>query len=331
MLTEAAIPLLGCPIIASISATVRACHNCGYLVPDSWDTCKRCHAALKERVAAGAGMRRATPYSDPGTRPAPVAAPVGLAPKPPPPPLPTQDRGSSAAAFDAGYSAPARLGVPDPDTNTFAPPPSSADPNGAHWSPPAPPARTSHTTLAVRVLAAIVVVLIALGGWQFLQSKRHAPPAEVAAYNRGRGPRYAPLGQGFTARLPAIPTETTQTATVNGATVAMHIAIVRSDQWEAGIVTIDLPAPLPAQGQDAAMRDAFAQGSDSVSGRVDGQKTTTHEGWPAMDAEITPPDGHPLLARIIVVNSRAYMLMAHSVDGTRGFFDTLVDSFHVMA
>jgi hypothetical protein len=50
-----------------------------------------------------------------------------------------------------------------------------------------------------------------------------------------------------------------------------------------------------------------------------------------MDAEITPPDGHPLLARIIVVNNRAYMLMAHSVEGTHGFFDTLVKSFHVMA
>jgi hypothetical protein len=311
---------------------VRACHNCGYLVPDAWDTCKRCHAALKERVAAGAGVRRATPYSDPGTRPAGAAAPAGALPKPGPPPLPTLPAPSRPGpAFDPGYAAPARLGIPDPNAEAFTPPSVTTDPNGTSWSPPAPPVRAGRTTVAVRVLAGVVVALLALGGWQLVQSKRHQPPAAVAAYNRGSGATYAPAGLGFTARLPAMPTETTRSAMVNGATVTMHAALVSSDQWEAGIVVIDLPAPLPAQGRDTAMREAFAQGSDAVTGRLGGPKTTTHEGWPAMDAEITPPDGHPLLARIIVVNRRAYMLMAHSVEGTHGFFDTLVDSFHVMA
>ena len=110
---------------------MRACHNCGYLVPDAWDTCKRCHAALKDRVPAGAGARRATPYS-PLTAPKPaapkaatvaVAAPtvpveteppaprpiVGLPTRAPAPPLVTQAPGSPAG-YDANFAAPVRLG-----------------------------------------------------------------------------------------------------------------------------------------------------------------------------------------------------------------------------
>jgi hypothetical protein len=303
---------------------VRACHNCGYLVPDGWDTCKRCHAALTERVPTGVGARRATPYSAPGTRPVALLAP--LPPPAPPPPLPAAPK---PAPYDPGFSAPVRLGVPDafPAAPPPAPPPSRAAEHT--WSPPEPAGRSSSPWL--RLLTAVVVVGLGLSGWQFVQSKLHAPPAAVQAYDHGDGPTYAPIGQGFSVRLPALPAESVRTVTVNGVPVTMHLALLQNEQWEAGVVMIDLPGPLPARNDEAAMRGAFAQGNSAIGGHIETQELTTHEGWPAMDGEITPPDGHPLLARIIVVNKRAYVLLAHAVNGTGSFFNTLVNSFHVVA
>ena len=78
------------------------------------------------------------------------------------------------------------------------------------------------------------------------------------------------------------------------------------------------------------MRSAFASGNSAVSGRLEKQEPVSHEGWPAMDVEIIPPDGHPLLTRIVVVKQRVYVLLAHSVNGTNGFFGELVDSFHTV-
>jgi hypothetical protein len=207
------------------------------------------------------------------------------------------------------------------------PPPSMAAEHT--WSPPETAERSSPPWL--RILATLLVIGLGFSGWQFVQSKLHAPPAEVQAYNHGSGPTYAPSGQGFMARLPALPAESVRTVTVNGVPVTMHLALLQNEQWEAGIVMIDLPAPMPAANNEAAMRAAFAQGNSAIGGRLEKQELTTHEGWPAMDGEITPPDGHPLLARIVAVNQRAYILLAHAVNGTGSFFETLVESFHVAA
>ena len=119
--------------------------------------------------------------------------------------------------------------------------------------------------------------------------------------------------------------------TVNGSVVTMHLALIQQAKWEAGIVTIDLPAPLPPAQVEAAMRSAFASGTSAVSGQLEKRVPTSHEGWPAMDAEIIPLDGHPLLTRIVVVKQRVYVLLAHSVNGTNRFFGELVDSFHAVA
>ena len=185
----------------------------------------------------------------------------------------------------------------------------------AHWVP---------------IVVAALVLAVVLGGWRVVDARMHAPPPQVKAYIHGDGQAYMPLGQGFTARLPMLPTETTQTVTVNGAVVTMHLALIQQQDWEVGIVTIDLPAPLPPAQVEDAMRSAFASGNSAVSGRLEKQDPVSHEGWPAMDAEIIPPDGHPLLTRIVVVKQRVYVLLAHSVNGTNRFFGELVDSFHAV-
>jgi hypothetical protein len=182
----------------------------------------------------------------------------------------------------------------------------------------------------VRFLVGALVVAVVLGGWRVVEARLHAPPPEVKAFIHGGGEAYMPLGQGFTARLPARPTDSVQTVTVNGTVVTMHLALIQEQDWEAGIVTIDLPAPLPPGQVERAMRSAFASGNSAVSGRLEKQDPVSHEGWPAMDAEIIPPDGHPLLTRIVVVKQRVYVLLAHSVNGTNRFFDELVDSFHAV-
>ena len=213
-----------------------------------------------------------------------------------------------------------------------APRPDIAQPASAseRWKPARPSLRRRLAAHWVRIVVAALVLAVVLGGWRVVDARMHVPPPQVNAYIHGDGEAYRPLGQGFTARLPMLPTESTQTVTVNGAVVTMHLALIQQQDWEAGIVTIDLPAPLPPGQVEGAMRSAFASGNSAVSGRLEKQDPVSHEGWPAMDAEIIPPDGHPLLTRIVVVKQRVYVLLAHSVNGTNQFFDELVDSFHAV-
>jgi hypothetical protein len=157
----------------------------------------------------------------------------------------------------------------------------------------------------------------------------YQPPAEVQAFIDGEGVEYAPAGAGYTIRLPGTPEEVSTTQNVMGRAVTMHGAVIERDEWEAGVVVIDLPAAVPAADTEAVMRGAISGGNSSISGAIKDQEVTTHEGFPALDVEIEPPDGHPFLARLTIANNRLYMVMAHSVRAADAMFDELVASFHL--
>ena len=227
--------------------SVRACHNCGYLVPDAWDTCKRCHAALKDRVPAGAGARRATPYS-------PLTAPKPAAPKSrrrPPAPRAGRDRTRRTPADrrppDAGPAhrrCPRRRRPRRPATTRASRRRcGSASPTGSRRPRRRPD--IAQAASAVRTVEArrgrrcgggsprtgrgsssprsCSRSCSAAGASSTRACTRRRP--RCTAYIHGGGEAYKPLGQGFTARLPVLPSESVQTVTVNGSVVTMHLAL----------------------------------------------------------------------------------------------------------
>jgi hypothetical protein len=271
-------------------------------VPDVWDTCRRCQAALPEPVPATVG--------------APAVPPAGCAP-----------------GYDASFTDPVRLGAPVGPAGTFGPAaydPSgaaaSADARGGWEAPVAAPARTARSPLlAILVVATVLVVGIA--GWRFVQAKLNAPPAAVQAYIDGGGVTHAPAGAGYSVRLPETPSVTT--ASVNGGSV--DVALTEADDWEAGVAVITLPQPISDAEARTMMELAASGGTGAIAGELEDTEVTTHEGRPALDVRIKPPDGHPMRARVVTAGNRIYLLAVHAVHGTGKFFEAAVASFHLSA
>jgi hypothetical protein len=287
---------------------VRSCHNCGYLVPESWDTCKRCHAALKDRVPAtvAGGRIGTTPYA---------AAPP-------------------ANSYEAGYDAPVRIGFPDPTAagngGTSVPQARHAD-AGESWSAPvakAPPTRPSFRLIPALVVA--IVVTLGFFGWQTYQDRKNAPPAGTREWVDGDGVAYAPPGRGYNVRLPDNPAEQTLTQNVAGASVAAHVAYTTGDDWEMAVATADVGA-IPGGIVDAALSGAAGGFASGTGGEVKDQKRTEHQGHAAVDATVDIGDDFPARVRVVYDGARAYVLVVHAKSGARVLFDELVESFRLQA
>jgi hypothetical protein len=279
---------------------VRTCHNCGYLVPESWDTCKRCHAALKERVPATAAGGRVgiTPYA-----------------------------GSPSNTFDPGFSAPVRLGLPEPGTAGAAAP--SVPDGGWTWTPSAPAPVRSRSTF--RFVPAIVIALVlGLGwfGWQAYQARRDLPPDETREWVDGGGEAYAPAGRGYDVRLPVTPIEHTMTQTVAGMSVSAHIAYSGGDGWDIAVASADVGA-IPDGAIDAALSGSAGGFASGTGGEVKSQRRTEHDGHPAVDATVDVGDDFPARVRVIYDGTRAYVLVVHARSGAGVMFDELVQSFRM--
>jgi hypothetical protein len=306
-------------------------------VPGAWDTCKRCHAALIDRVPALAG-HVAGPAPNPvpsAPAPMPAAAPAAAGPPPLPtlpqrvaPPLPPTT--PPGGAYDASYNAPARLGGPIGPGGYVPPASFGADDGGAgSWAaPPLQPASASKPAW-LKVLVVAIAIVVGFAGFRFVQARLNAPPAAVQDYIDGDGVTYAPAGGTYSIRFPQQPAVSTQTDPANGTTV--ELALIEEEQWEAVLAVAVLPQPIPPGDARALMQVAAAGGNSAISGEIDEQEATTHEGHPALDLEFEPPDGYPMHARIVVVGNRMFMVAAHAVHGTGAFFDELVESLHVSA
>jgi hypothetical protein len=261
----------------------------------------------------------------PGARASSAAGPPPLPtlPQRTAPPLPTAS--PPAGAYDASYNAPTKLGTPI-GPGGYVPPASFGSEDGASkWTAPAAtksPARSPW----LRVLAVAVVLVVGFAGVRFVQERLNTPPAAVRAFIDGEGVTYS-SPNGYSIRLPQQPTVSTQSDPTNGTT--FELALIEEENWEAVLAVAVLPAAIPATDAQQLMEVAAAGGNAAISGEIERQEATTHEGHPALDVEFEPPDGYPMHARVVVVGSRVYMVAAHAVNGTDDFFDALVESLHV--
>jgi hypothetical protein len=286
---------------------VRECKNCGYLLAAGWTECKRCGAPASAPAPTVAA-------------PPPVAAqwggPTVNASTPTPTLTPPADSG-----FDPRYAAPARIGYP----GSVSPMPASG------WVAPPPsvkPVKTKGRGL-FRFVAFAAAGIAAVVGFNAVQTWRTAPPAEVKSYLHGDGVTYSPRGLGFSVRLPEQPQETTQTETVSGASVTIHMATIEKSNWEVALGVVELPIVVPEADADAVLRGSIAGVTTvpGMAGTIEEQTSTTFQGHHAVDATLKADDGHPVEIKTVAVGSRLYILAAHSVRATSDLIDEMADSF----
>lgn len=242
--------------------------------------------------------------------PADAAAPV----VPPAGPL-----AAPGGGFDARYSVPARLGQPGTGSGGAA----GMPPGGE----PAPLVRPHAPTRRVPAVAVLAVVALVVGGWFGWQSFNggEGPPAGTAGYLDGGGVAHEPFNQGYSARFPRTPTETSQSFSAAGVTITMQLSIIEDDQWELGVGSMDMGVALPASELEA-MAEQAAAASGSALGRV---TVTEHEGRPALDVDMEGPDGYPARMLVVVDGTRVLVAIVHSSSATDDLYDELVESLHL--
>jgi len=319
---------------------VRACENCGYLVPETWDTCKRCHAALVDRVPALAGNVAAGPAPAPPPRAPATAAPAGGPPPLPtlprrtvPPPLPTA--APPLGGYDQSYNLPAKLGGPI-GPGGYEPPMSfAAEAASATWAPPTPTITKSSRSAWRKVVAVLVVLVVAYGGWRVVQDRflDHVPKG-TEAYAGGGGVTYAPAGHHYQVRLPVMPVESTASDTVDGQVYTAYNAVIERlpDGWEMAVGTVAVgPRPgLADEVLDEALLST-ATGMAAAAHATTKQHTTiTHEGFRGIDVSLDTGDGYPAKMRLFFDGANVFYLLVHSSSGADKLFDELAGSFHVV-
>ena len=196
---------------------MRKCGECGYLILGDVDRCNHCGAALAAPVAAGSVAAAAV-----ATTPPP---PPRFAAPPPPPTWTTAPAPPTPLASDA---------PPTTMPGMYAP---------TQWAP-APIIQTQARSGASprAAIAVIMVVLLACGGIGYTWlAHRDALPSGTSAFVAGKGVVYSPDDHAYTAQFPARPTVDSQSNTVGGVNLTMHMALDDSDDYEIGVGDMSLP------------------------------------------------------------------------------------------
>lgn len=300
---------------------MRQCRQCGYLLPEAWETCKRCGtpvagtpAPLAAGVPVGVQATGAGP-APPAAPPVPSAPAASAGPPAPPPAI--------GGGFDPRYAAPARLGFP------AASPAAGASGLDAGRPPPVrAPARPLSRRIAVAVLALGLV-----GAWFGWQRLRAAPalPAEAVSYIDGAGVVYEPFNQGYRVRLPRAPAEKTDTVDQGGVSVTYSAAYVEYEgRYELGTGTADLPFVVPADVANELLSDAAVSAVAAGTGiELLEQVPTQFAGRPALDAKLDAPDGDPARVLVVLDGSRIVVAFTHATSRNDDLFEALRDSLEL--
>jgi hypothetical protein len=297
---------------------VRQCEQCGYLLPEAWETCKRCGTAVT-RTASVPAVRSAdrVPVGEASATPAPPAAWAG--------PSPVRAIGDG---FDPRYSAPVRVGFPGDGAPTVA-----DRPDVGGWQPPPirPPARAN--PLRPAIVAIAVVAVIVAGGWFAWQRLRAEPalPAEAVSYIEGAGVAYEPFNQGYRVRLPRAPLETTGTVDQGGVSVTYSEAYVEHEgRYEIHTGAADLPIVVPAEVVNELLSDAATSAVAAALGsELLEQEHTQFAGRPALDAKLEAPDGHPARVLVVLDGSHIVAVFTHATSRNDDLFEAVTASLEL--
>jgi hypothetical protein len=286
---------------------MRKCGECGYLILGELDRCNHCGAAL----AAPAGAASVTP-------PAAATTPVSTSAAPPrfaaPPPSP---------AWSNAPAAPATPATP-PTTmpGMYAP---------TQWAPaPNPVIQTQSRSGASprAAIAVMMVVLLACGGigYTFL-AHRNALPSGTSSFVAGKGVVYSPADHAYTAQFPAQPKVDSQSNTVGGVNLTMHMALDANDDYEIGVGEMPLPGGISRAQSDELLSGALTGGATAAHLTLANQQKIAVDGSPAIDAHAKDDAGYPVRILVIATQRHLYFLVVHAKQGTDRLFDALRASF----
>jgi hypothetical protein len=246
-------------------------------------------------------------------------------------PAPGAPAAHPASGVDAGYFAPARLGVPDAtpagagSVHERVPTPAS------QWASPATPAPKRSASRAIALLVLVAIGLGVYAGRPYLQRVLDPPPEGTQAFLDGGGVAYAAPDGSFAVRLPATPVVESVSQPVGGfGTLTAHIAYVSGDGWEMAVASADVGAIDPALVDTALSGGAMGFASGAGPGRISEQSTTKHDGHEALDAVVDLGDDHAARVRVVYDGRRVYVLTVHSRAATGRLFDELTSSFEVV-
>lgn len=290
---------------------MRECPGCGYLVPATWGTCKRCGAdvASTDVSVAAPALARAAALPGAGalgeTPPPSVRrAPVGPAARPAPPPVPVAGATFGVSEYQQNVKIGAGLG--------------SAAPLLA-------PRRRRGRAVAALVLVAV----LGAAGWfaKDLVLPDSLPPRLEAYVDGEPATTYRSAAGEFEVELPRRPRETSQAVPAGGAELVVVQATAVTGDAALSVSYVDLP-----RGSVLDPRVTLEGGAEGAAAAAGGEviehSPTTHQGYPALDARFETPHGEGRI-RLVLVRDRLYSAtVVGPYDGAPGF-ERLVTSLRV--
>lgn len=293
---------------------MRKCSECGYLVPEVWETCRKCGAAIGDAVARVAGL---------------VAASIApLAPAPAP------ALATTSSGFDARYSGTVRLGPPGSGAASAA---AGTAPGAVFERVPTQASQWSEgtqsrvpTPWARRFVSLVVVVALGAGawfGWQWYTAVD--VPAGTEAFVDGGGVDHA--GPGYTARFPIAPVVEPVSQTIEGTVLTADAAHVSGAGYEMLVMAVDVPQLRGLGDPRAGLAGAIAGVLSGSGSSMSDQRNVDHDGHPAVEVDATSPRDHPLRVRAVLAGPTLYLLVVESETGADVLYDELVDSLALAA
>lgn len=294
---------------------MQTCAGCGYLVPASWDECKKCGAALGAAVPARVAAPAAVPAG-----PTPSVVPAASAPP-----------AESAAALD--WSAPVRFQPAQPavPSTQWALPSDPSRPVAPGAVPEASPPRR----VSGGMLAGLVVVVALAGGGAWIASGGLGGSGTRPAQLSFALPYVAPSGA-FETMLPCRP-QTDQQAVPIGAGVSTTVSYAACIGSDPVVMVGDaaVPAGTPGFDPSTALRSAADGATFNSGGTIAEYRETLHDGLPAADVRIAQ-DGATVRMRVVLggsafgATSLVIAIVADDDGDPEGDFDRLVESLAVM-
>jgi len=190
------------------------------------------------------------------------------------------------------------------------------------------------------IAGALLVAFATLGLGAVLQKSAGHLSADVSRVSPARAPtaqsnewhEYISTKDDFSVTFPGSPTKSEEERIAQGRAVSIRTYAVTADDIEYAVVATEIPKELDAQSSALAKLDgAITALAADAGGSITARSMTRVEGFPSADVTVTTADNGVLRARIVLTDSRFYMLLQgvrHPSDGT-GSYSRFRESFDI--
>jgi hypothetical protein len=173
-----------------------------------------------------------------------------------------------------------------------------------------------------------MVVLIACAGIGYTWLTHHdALPPGTSDFVAGKGVVYSPADHAYTAQFPAHPKVASQSSTVGGVNLTVHMALHASDSYEIGVGEMPLPRVITRVQSDALLTGALTGGSLAAHLEIAHRRNIDVDGAPAIDVRAKDDAGYSVRILVVATRRHLYFLVVHAKHGTDRLYDALRASF----